>query len=74
MSENHQKDQNMSARKLAAIMFTDRHSIFGWNYDIHPDGDKFVMVKGAEIDISRNQVNIIKNFDQELENKFATIR
>ncbi len=51
-----------------------RHSIFGWNYDIHPDGDKFVMVKGAEIDISRNQVNIIKNFDQELENKFAAIR
>ena len=23
MSENHRKDQNMSARKLAAIMFTD---------------------------------------------------
>lgn len=32
-----------------------------------------VMVKGAEIDTSRNQVNIIKNFDREIENKFEAL-
>lgn len=51
-----------------------RQNIFGWYYDIHPDGTKFVMVKGAEIDTTRNQVNIIKNFDQEIEKKFAALR
>jgi Tol biopolymer transport system component len=50
-----------------------RQNMFGWYYDIHPDGDKFVMVKGAKIDTSRNQVNIIKNFDREIDNKFAAL-
>jgi dipeptidyl aminopeptidase/acylaminoacyl peptidase len=49
-------------------------TLMGWYYDIHPDGDKFVMVKGGEIDTTQNKINIIKNFDKEIERKFAAAR
>jgi len=51
-----------------------RKHILGWYYDIHPDGDKFVMVKGGEIDTTQNQINIIQNFTQEIESKLASTR
>ena len=49
-------------------------TVMGWYYDIHPNGDKFVMVKGGEIDTTQNDINIIKNFDKEIERKFAAAR
>lgn len=47
-------------------------TLMGWYYDIHPDGDKFVMVKGGEIDTTQNHINIIKNFSMEIEKRFAS--
>ena len=42
----------------------------GWipYYDIHPEGDKFLMVKRDEL--SLNQINIVMNWFEELKEKF----
>jgi serine/threonine-protein kinase len=56
------------------ILFTGkfRRDPYGVYYDIHPDGDRFVMVKEAEIDTTENRIRIIQNFDKEVERKFAS--
>ena len=58
------------------ILFTGKfkqHPL-GWYYDIHPDGDRFVMVKNPEIDSVLNQIFVIRNFSVEIESKFASNR
>jgi serine/threonine-protein kinase len=47
---------------------------YGWYYDLHPDGDRFVMVKAAEIDTTQNHIKVIRNFPKEIESKFASAR
>ena len=38
------------------------------NYDIHPDGEHLLMVKGDIADV--NQINIVLNWFEELKEKF----
>ena len=43
---------------------------WGRNYDITPDGKKFLMIAEIQIDNSENQINIILNWDEELKSLF----
>jgi len=58
------------------VVFTGkfkRHPL-GWYYDLHPDGDRFVMLKEPELDSVLNQIKVIRNFAAEIESKFALNR
>ena len=48
-------------------------TIFGNNFDMHPDGNKLVMARGGKIDTTMNHINAIKNFTEEIESKFRAI-
>ena len=40
--------------------------VYGRNYDLHPDGDKFLMIQTEEFDNQGEKVNIIHNWTGEL--------
>jgi len=52
----------------------NRKKIFDGNYflptrrrfDIHPDGDKFIMIKRPELALGEQKIFVIQNFDEEL--------
>lgn len=43
---------------------------FGRNYDLHPDGQTFVMLQEKEIGKEANRINIVHNWTCEIERIF----
>jgi hypothetical protein len=42
------------------------------NYDVTPDGQRFLMVKANEQNISATQINVVLNWFEELKQKVPT--
>ena len=56
---------------MPSIMFEgkfNRGYPYGRNYDITPDGQRFLMIREEEIETEATQINIIHNWSQELIN------
>ena len=49
------------------------HTIYSQfpHYDIHPDGNQFVMIKSIGDESARNQINIVLNWFEVLKEKMA---
>ena len=48
--------------------------IFGWNYDLHFEGEKFVMVKELEMDSLVNQIYVVCNLPTDIKSKFEAVQ
>ena len=40
--------------------------VFGRTYDLHPDGDRFLMMQTEEFENEGNRIHIIQNWSEEL--------
>ncbi len=49
---------------------TYRFNRWGRQYDIHPDGDSFLMIKEGDEESDPAQINIVLNWFEELKEKF----
>ncbi len=51
-------------RLLPGSRFAPR--VVGRSFDLHPDGDRFALVKAPAVEASRNRVTVVFNFFDEL--------
>ncbi len=56
------------------VLFTGRYTIFGGfvNYDISPDGQRFLMIKAAEEEGGQGQIYVVLNWFEELKRLVPT--
>ena len=51
-------------RLLSGSRFVPR--VVGRSFDLHPDGDRFALVKASAVEATRNRVTVVFNFFDEL--------
>ncbi len=56
------------------VLFTERYAIGGAvaNYDISPDGQRFLMIKEAYEDEGQGQIHVVQNWVEELKRLVPT--
>ncbi len=56
------------------VLFTGRYSIVGpvVDYDISPDGQRFLMIKEADEEEGQGQINVVLNWFEELKRLVPT--
>ncbi len=57
-------------RNRPKVLFEGNYlDIAGLSYDIYPDGEHFLMLKGTEEGTTRTQLNVVTNWFEELKQK-----
>jgi len=60
-------------RSRPRVLFKGNYLVIpGQSYDIYPDGEHFLMLKGTEKGTTRSQLNIVTNWFEELKEKVPT--
>lgn len=60
-------------RQRPKVLFEGNYlDIPGLSYDIYPDGEHFLMLKGTEEGTTRTQLNVVTNWFEEVKRKVPT--
>ena len=60
-------------RQRPRVLFEGNYlDVIGMSYDIYPDGEHFLMLKGTEEGTTRTQLNVVTNWFEEVKRKVPT--